>query len=435
VYAVLESRILAARPRGPILALFGAATAIGLVRAVNQPSVTLHVSGTGVAVVPGDIGFLALALALVVVGRKPLLEALRRNRLLAGSMTVFSLWLLATAAHNGLTSLTSGVKVVEPVAVGLGAMALLDSEDRLADLVDLILGVTLVADVAGLYTYIHQGGGRVDSFLGTHDFSALATLPLLVVLAGLFAPGRWSLRTRWLAGLAGWLGLALTAALTSLVSLLLGVIVLFWLAWRHHRLTLRPVAQTLVILAVVVGTTITFRHNDLAPVFKWLGNEQTGRVSEFTSSWHQRLIYVYVGGRIFVDRPLTGTGWWGQPPPATFARYIPAARRRFPSYPRLYFPPTDRPFTPQQTYDQVLYELGLIGALLLLAAFAAAGRTALLAVRQKASSTALDYVPALWFAGLIGALAGEGLFGGNPLTTLLWLTLGVATYRVRDAAT
>ena len=107
--------------------------------------------------------------------------------------------------------------------VGLAALALLDSEDRLAALVDLILAVTLVADVSACYDYIAQGGGRVDAFLGTHDFSALATMPLLVVLAGLFAPGRWSLRTRWIAGVAGWLGLTLTAALASLVSLLLGV--------------------------------------------------------------------------------------------------------------------------------------------------------------------------------------------------------------------
>ena len=139
-------------------------------------------------------------------------------------------------------------------------------------------------------------------------------MPLLVVLAGLFAPGRWSLRTRWLAGVAGWLGLALTAALASLVSLFLGVLVLFALAWRHRRLAPRPVVGTLLILTVVVASTLTFRHNDLAFAFKWFGKQQSGRSSQFSSSWHQRLIYVYVGGRIFIDHPLAGTGWWGQPP-------------------------------------------------------------------------------------------------------------------------
>ena len=112
---------------------------------------------------------------------------------------------------------------------------------------------------------------------------------------------------------------------------------------------------------------------------------------------------------------------------------MPAARRKFPDNPANYFPPTDKPFIPQQTYDQVLYELGLVGAVLLLAGLVAAGRAALGAARD-AAGTALDYVPVLWFAGLIGAIAGEGMFGGIPLTTLLWLTLGLATYRKHRSA-
>lgn len=429
MYPALARRILPSGPGRSILALFGAASALGLVRAIDQPSVTVRLHGTGISVVPADLGFLALAITLVALARRPLLAALRRNPMLVAAMSAFSLWLLATAAHNGVAALTSGVKVIEPVAVGLGAIALLETEDRLGTFVDLILAVTIAADIEGLYEYLGQGGGRVDSFLGTHDYSALATMSLLVVLAGLFAPGRWSLRTRWLAGVAGWLGLALTAALASLVSLFLGVLVLLALAWRHKRLAPRPVVLTLLIVATVVASTLTFRHNDLAFAFKWFGKQQSGRSSEFSSSWHQRLIYVYVGGRIFVDRPLIGTGWWGQPPPSTFARYVPAARRRFPDYPPRFFPPTDRPFTPQQTYDEVLFELGLVGGVLLLAALVAAGRAAFATALRSATATALDYVPVLWFAGLIGALAGEGLFGGIPLATLLWLTLGVATYR------
>jgi O-antigen ligase len=252
------------------------------------------------------------------------------------------------------------------------------------------------------------------------------------VLAGLFAPGRWSLQTRWLAGFAGWLGLSLTAALASLVSLFLGVIVLFVLAWRHRRLARRPVVLTLLIVAAVVGSTLSLRHNDLGFIYKLSGKKET-KAGQFESSWSQRLIYTYIGGRIFLDQPLTGTGWWGDPPPSTFARFVPAARRKFPDNPAHYFPPTDKPFIPQQTYDQVLYELGLIGAALLLAGFVAAGRAALNAARN-ATGTALDYVPLLWLAGLIGALAGEGLFGGIPLTTLLWLTFGLATYRRQPRA-
>ena len=432
--AALAARIVPSGPGRRIVAVFAAATALGLVRTINQPSATITLHGTGVSVVPGDLGYLALAIALIVLSRGPVVAALSRHRLLVTTMALFSLWLLATAAHNGLSPLVTGVRVVEPAVVGLAALALLDSEDRLAALVDLILAVTLVADVWGSYDYIAQGGGRVDAFLGTHDFSALATMPLLVVLAGLFAPGRWSLRTRWIAGVAGWLGLTLTAALASLVSLLLGVIVLFALAWRHRRLARRPVLLTLLIVAAVVASTLSVRHNDLGFVYKFAGKKETSK-GQFESSWSQRLIFAYIGGRIFLDRPLTGTGWWGDPPPSTFAKYVPDARRKFPDNPVRYFPKTDRPFIPQQTYDEVLYELGLIGAALLLAAFVVAGRTAFVTSLRAATGTALDYLPALWFASLIGALAGEGLFGGIPLTTLLWLTLGVAAYRSTTPAT
>ena len=69
---------------------------------------------------------------------------------------------------------------------------------------------------------------------------------------------------------------------------------------------------------------------------------------------------------VFLDRPLLGTGWHGELPSATYTRYLPDARDRFADQPPHYFPLEDGTFVPQQTYDQVLYQLGLIGAALLL---------------------------------------------------------------------
>ena len=95
---------------------------------------------------------------------------------------------------------------------------------------------------------------------------------------------------------------------------------------------------------------------------------------------------------------------------------MPDARRAFPDNPPRYFPPVDRPYIPQQTYDQVLFELGLVGAalfLFLLGTSAAVGwRRAAAAAAAAGSSTRC---PLLCLAGLIGALAGEGLFGGIPV--------------------
>jgi hypothetical protein len=110
-------------------------------------------------------------------------------------------------------------------------------------------------------------------------------------------------------------------------------------------------------------------------------------------------------------------------PPEEFARYVPDARERFPDQPFHYFPPTDQGYIPQQTYDQVLFELGLVGAaLFVLLAILAIGR-AVLAARRRPGER--GYVPAAWLGALAGALAGAALFGGSPLTAMLWLTLGL----------
>ena len=139
--------------------------------------------------------------------------------------------------------------------------------------------MTIVADVVGLYDYVVHGAGRVESFLGTHDFAALATLPLLTMLAGFFVPHRWSRRTQVVAGVASWIGLTLTAALASLLGLYIGVLVLAVLAWRARRLAVRPVAATLAVLVAVSVPTLFLRHNDLGFLYKWFGKEEKHHAS------------------------------------------------------------------------------------------------------------------------------------------------------------
>ena len=75
------------------------------------------------------------------------------NPVLVAAMSAFSLWLLATAAHNGVAALTSGVKAsVSSVAIkGLGGDCSGRSPRKgpLSTLVDLILAVTIAADLDG----------------------------------------------------------------------------------------------------------------------------------------------------------------------------------------------------------------------------------------------------------------------------------------------
>ena len=102
---------------------------------------------------------------------------------------------------------------------------------------------------------------------------------------------------------------------------------------------------------------------------------------------------------------------------------MPDARERFPDEPPHYFPRTDRDFIPQQTYDQVLFQLGLVGAALFGAlAVLAAARAA---SRAREASGDAAYVPGGWLGATAGALAGAALFGGSPVTAIFWLTLGV----------
>ena len=70
---------------------------------------------------------------------------------------------------------------------------------------------------------------------------------------------------------------------------------------------------------------------------EWFGSTQK-RPGQYAASWSQRLIFAYVGGRVFLDHPVLGTGWYGELPPKEFARYLPDAQRAFPDQPAHYFP-------------------------------------------------------------------------------------------------
>ena len=120
--------------------------------------------------------------------------------------------------------------------------------------------------------------------------------------------------------------------------------------------------MTVAVAAVATAGTLAHAQGDLGFLQSWFGAAAGAAGPSTAASWSQRLIYAYVGGRVFLDRPLLGTGWHGELPPAEFAEYLPDARERFSDEPPHYFPATDRDFIPQQTYDQVLFQLGLVGA-------------------------------------------------------------------------
>jgi hypothetical protein len=117
-----------------------------------------------------------------------------------------------------------------------------------------------------------------------------------------------------------------------------------------------------------------------------------------------------------------GTGWYSLLPPQEWTAFLPDTKRRFPDEPANYFPAPDKPLIPQQTYDQVLSQLGAVGFAVFVALLVSVAAAAWRAARRTPGL--VGDIPAAWFAGGLGAIAGEALYGGSPLAALWWLVVG-----------
>lgn len=399
--------------RRPTSALLLVAVALSFVRAGDQPGVTFGFGSTSSTIVPADV---ALA-ALFLVSLGTLLRRLppRRTWLGLGGGIVFCLLVVASAAANGSAALVGAVKLVELGVLTLAAVVLARDRGRLDAVVDVMLLFTIAADAYGLFEFVKGGGGRQNSFLGEHDFAALATMPLLYGLV-LFSTGERTTRAA-LGIVSGGIGCVLGAALASLLGLYLGAAVVVALALARRERVVRTLAVTAVSVGLVTAGTLTIRAGELGFLQSWFGKPPS-RPGQYAASWSQRLIYTYIDGRIFLAHPLLGTGWYGLIPPDEWTQYLPAARRRFNDQPPRYFPAADEPLTPQQTYDQVAAELGLVGSAAFVAFLGGAAYAAARATRRSPLAAA-------WLAAAIGAIAGDGFFGGTTLVALAWLVPGV----------
>jgi O-antigen ligase len=404
-----------------------------LLRSRDLPSVDFRAAGTTVSVGPADVALLATAvLALLRLRARRTLP----SPWLLAAIAAFALLIVASAITNGAAALTSAGKVTEFAALSLGAAAFLDTRERLAALAELIVAYTVVAVFWGAVGFV-GAGGRQGSFLGEHDLAAIATMALAVGLVRIHARAGGPGILAGVAIVAGALGIILGASLASLLGLYLAVAAVVGLSLARRSLRLGAVLATLAVTICVTAGTLSLRSGELGFLQQWFGPEPN-RPGQYAASWSQRLIYTYIGGRVFLDRPLLGTGWQGELPSEDFARYLPDARARFSDQPARYFPRGDGTLIPQQAYDQVLYELGLTGAALFLASVLLAVWSAVqtgLRWPRRGERGELAYVPAAWLFGITGALAGAALFGGAPLTATLWLTLGVvaAAPRLRPA--
>jgi O-antigen ligase len=395
--------------------VFLATVPLCLLRAIDLPSV--------------NVGSLDVTVADVLLAVTAVVAALRlraQRRLpspwLLAAAAAFAALLLVSAVPNGGDALSAAAKIATYAALALGVVAFVDSAERLNAFLAVVVVWATAAAAWAFVGFLTSDRGRQASFMGEHDMAALATLAAAVGLARLHGrrgpPGRLAV----VGIVAGLVGTVLGASLASLIGLYLAAAVVLAIAARRRELRAAAIAVTVALAVVATAGTVALRQGELGFLQEWFGTPSDDPGAN-AASWSHRLIYTYVGGRIFLDKPVLGTGWHGLLPPDEFARYVPDARERFPDQPPHYFPPTDQGFIPQQTYDQVLFELGLVGGALFLVLAGLAVWRAAVAARRRAGERA--YLPAAWLGALAGALAGAALFGGSPLTAMLWLTLGL----------
>lgn len=410
----------------PAFFLFLGAVATSLIRAADQPGLDLEIGSTSITIVLTDVvlAVLAVTVAARIVRTR---HYPRQAAALTAAAVVLAGLIVVTAALNSGSAFVTAVKLVELAALLVGAVVLVDRVERLWAVVAVLVAITAVATAWAFVGWVQSPGSRQASFLGEHDLAALSTASLAVGLASLHS--RHGLgRLPLVAGIVGALGITLGAALASLLGLYLAGAALIAVAAARGMLRLRPVLATLLVALSVTAGTYAVRGSDLGFLRQWFAPAPNAQPGQYAGSWSQRLMFSYIGGRVFLANPVLGTGWWGELPPSEYARFLPDARKRFSDQPARYFPKADGTLIPQQTYDQVLYQLGLVGAVSLLALGIAAVRDASRAARRWRQADADElaaYLPAGWLASLAGALAGAALFGGTPMAALFWLTLGL----------
>jgi O-antigen ligase len=432
---VLRPARLAEAARDLPLLVVLAAVALSLIRSVDQPGFDVAIPGTEASIVAADaaLAVLAALVLLQLAGRGSLP---RPARSLTFAAAAFFAWLLLSSATNGSAAIVAAAKLLEFGVIALGLVVFVRRRLQLWLLVTLLVlfataavGYAILGFFGVPFVDSPTPGGRQDSFIGQHELAALSTMVLSFGVATFYVPQHRLGRLPLLAVVVGVIGVVLGAALASLLALYLACGAIVAIALARRTAGRRALAVTAVVLLVATAGTVGLRGGDITAFLRYLGIAERSAVEdENAASWSQRLIYVYVGGRIFLANPVIGTGWHGSLPPGEYARFLPDARARFPDQPTRYFPPARGTYIPQQTYDQVLYQLGIVGALLFLGLAGVAVRTALRVERswpRGDPDEAAAYLPAAWLAALSGALVGAALFGGTPIAAMFWLTLGV----------
>ena len=439
-------------PVGTVRALVGDAPAEALALAASVPFLFLHATyqpsvsvGVGSTSIDATLADAAIACVLVAAGlraRREGRQPLVRARVVLGLAAAF---LLVCAVSLATPSLLGEEYDLARHAISLAKFAwyatllpatvlLVRSTRDLAPLLRAVVAWSVAATSWGLLQFLgivsefegKRPGQREPSFVGIHDLAALSGAALVVGAIGVaLGEGRPAGR-RWshVALATGALGVVLSGAMTAVLGLWLAVAAVLLGARAVGALRARRALTLAGVIVLVTAGTATMRADTIERFAEFLGIrdrvEQTG-----VESYAHRTLLAYIGGRIWLDRPVTGVGWQASSEEWAYGPFLDDARARFPSEPDQAFPSPEHPWGIQMLYLQVAADLGVVGIALLVGLAAAAVAAGIRGLRSSPAAL----VGLGWLCVAVGVWTGIGLVAGLPLEALTWIAIGLVTVR------
>jgi len=429
------------RTVSPGAVLFAATLPIVFLHVDYQPKVA---GPLGATVKLSDAMILLTALAAAVAARKGGLRRLRAGRPVWIGAALFLVWIVAACFYPLLAARSYPWRTHLVTAGEFGEYALLapavplllrrPAEQLLA--LGTLVGWTVVASGVALVQWAGWSGlggwgrgNRQPSFLGTHDLTALAGMTLGIGIMALLwrVEDRRLRRAAWVAVGTGVVGFVLGGATAGVVGLVPAALLAVAVARRRGLLGARGLLAVLAATAIAALGVVALRAADFDQFFRFLGAGSTqASATTHVQTYSQRTLLAYVGLRIWEHHnPLVGVGWEASGDPALFVRELPAAHARFPKVAPLAFPSAAHPYGVQILYVQVLADLGLVGAALLVALFAAALVTGIRhALRARPEAAYGATLGLFWLLLAAGLWSAVGLVAGLPLDAMTWLAFG-----------
>jgi hypothetical protein len=410
--------------------------------ATYQPTLSIGVGTTSIDATLADAGIALVVAAAAVRGHREGWMPLRSSRALLGLTAAFVL--------VGAISLATPSVLGEDYALGVHAISvakfawyacLLPATVLLVrgtrDAVPLLRAViawSVAATSWGLLQFLgvvsefegKRPGQREPSFVGIHDFAALSGAALVVGSLGIVLRGGRPAGTRWayVGVVTGALGVILSGAMTAVLGMWLAVAAVLLGARVLRALNTRRSLAVVGVALIVTAGTASMRADTIERFAEFVGlREKT--VDTGIESYAHRTLLAYIGGRIWLDRPITGVGWQASSEEWAYGPFLDDARARFPDEPDQAFPSPEHPWGIQLLYLQVAADLGIAGIVVLLALAATGIATGIRGIRS--SPVALCGLG--WLLVTVGVWSGIGLVSGLPLGALTWLSFGLVTVR------